>query len=542
MSAILDTQQIGLMNNQLAPNTFAFSLPYQLFSKISASYIAADTWHQGIAQSLSTFGKGTGLQKIQVVDCSNPTNLLMICEWQKTTSLQANKKSTQLIQPVFWENAFRALADKNFHTITPDDQLTDTETLYLRLSHAQKIWTIPLIFEERMAAFLVLEQCDKNLHLPEPDFLYLINLIQDITQAKFQREKEKAETKKFKNRYEIISRATNDALYDWDIISDKVWRNDTARILFGCYDDASLASTHWWHNNIHPSDKTRVIESLKDVLKFKKKFWTSEYRFECASGLYKHVLDQAYIEYDDAGTPYRRIGSMRDISKHKLLEETANQNKEELRNLARKLQTAKEDERKKLSQELHDDVAQTLVALKMNLDWIERKSSADNLELHKVISDSAEISSTLMQKIKQLAIELRPKLIDDLGLSESIKWQIDEYERKIAFKYDIHQEIDDVDIDLNLSVEIFRIFQEVMNNIFKHAKAKSVYISLRVIDNCIILNIKDDGCGFDQTKLCSDEVGIGLLGIKERVFDHNGLIRINSQLQKGTSIYLSIPV
>ncbi len=214
---------------------------------------------------------------------------------------------------------------------------------------------------------------------------------------------------------------------------------------------------------------------------------------------------------------------------------------EEIRHLSVRLISSSEEGKKELAQDLHDEFGQTLAALHMNAESLQ-KSIPVELKNHKEgIGDLIELIEHLGDKIRSISSDLRPDLLDDLGLVPTLEWYIKEFTEK---RSDIQIDFQAVGFKKRLSSDIelvlYRIFQESMNNVVKHAKAKQVEVRLTYSYPGIIFVIKDDGAGFDEQTKGTD--GIGLLGMRERVVVMNGHIDIRSNIGKGTTIRVELPV
>lgn len=342
-------------------------------------------------------------------------------------------------------------------------------------------------------------------------------------------------------RFQIISRATNDVIWDWNIEQGSFWSNLGLQILFGYSENEIEPSFTWWKNHIHPADQKRVINEIDILMENKRSFWSSEFRFQYGNGEYANVLDRGYIIYNDEYRPIRMIGTLLDITEQKRNEQYLRESRERLRNLASKEQNIREEERGKLSRELHDEFAQILTALKMDLNWLKMKLP-QNLELlqERTVAMQHIIDMT-MERVRQIATELRPALLDDLGLSAAIEWQMNQFCERTNCEHTLHISIDNQKLNQDLQITIFRIFQEALANIGRHANASSIDVNLTEENNDLLLVIKDNGCGISEEKL-HDANSIGLIGMRERAGAFGGRVNICTYPESGTSIVLRIPL
>ncbi|MEN2984816.1 MAG: sensor histidine kinase [Dictyoglomaceae bacterium] len=205
-------------------------------------------------------------------------------------------------------------------------------------------------------------------------------------------------------------------------------------------------------------------------------------------------------------------------------------------NISKFLIRAQEEERRKIARELHDEIGQALTAIKINLELLKRKIDQN---LINYIEDSINLIDKTIEQVRNLSLNLRPSLLDDLGLISSLKWYIEREKRRnnlnIEYVFDFEQE----KINKDLSINIFRIVQEGLTNIIKHAQARNIFLEIKEEGEKILIIIKDDGIGFDVENIWEkvrEGRALGILGIKERVELFNGNMEIKSKKGEGTEI------
>ena len=213
---------------------------------------------------------------------------------------------------------------------------------------------------------------------------------------------------------------------------------------------------------------------------------------------------------------------------------------EQLRDLSAHLQNIREEERIHIAREMHDELGQLLTGFKMDVIAAKRKlgNDTDTMILKKL--DSMEASSDEAIKfVRKLSAELRPSLLDDLGLIAALEWHSQEFENRYNIRIIFQSEMADIPIPSLLATGIFRIFQESLTNIARHAKAHQVTASLRVNEGLLKLEITDDGKGFDTTL---KRKTLGLLGMKERAIMIGGQLELRSTPGRGTTVTITVPV
>jgi PAS domain S-box-containing protein len=237
---------------------------------------------------------------------------------------------------------------------------------------------------------------------------------------------------------------------------------------------------------------------------------------------------------------------IRDLTENKLAEDRMHEQEVQLRALAKHLQDAREEERLRIARELHDEFSQMLTVLRMELTVLSSTISKTVKEPYKRISLLDKISSiselleNTIRSTRRIIAELRPAVLDELGLNTAIQWQTQEFENRTSIRCKIAKLEPDIELDKQTSTAIFRILQEGLTNVAKHARATNVIISLSVENEKLLLEIKDNGKGIDQMKLKSP-TSTGLLGIRERVVALNGNFEIHSEENSGTRLLISIP-
>ena len=212
----------------------------------------------------------------------------------------------------------------------------------------------------------------------------------------------------------------------------------------------------------------------------------------------------------------------------------------QLRALAARLQAAREEERTIVARELHDELGQTLTALKLDLAWIRSKLHDDEALIGRLDSSVALVTRAIGW-MRKTCTELRPGVLDDLGLAAAIEWQAGEFESHSGIHVQVRVPESEPVLSGDQSTALFRILQEALTNVARHSRAGAVEVSLHVKDGLLTLAVNDDGVGFAGDML-SKKNSFGLLGMRERALVLGGELRITSAPNQGTKISVSIPV
>ena len=214
--------------------------------------------------------------------------------------------------------------------------------------------------------------------------------------------------------------------------------------------------------------------------------------------------------------------------------------KEELRKLASHLQTIREEERTTIAREIHDELGQQLTGLKMDVAWMKKKIDSKNKVIIDKFTEINHVIDDTVKTVRRIAYELRPGILDDLGLNAALEWHSIEFQRRTGIICSFHSGIDDTILNKEIVTSIFRIYQESLTNVIRHSQATSVKSSLVEDLENYILDIQDNGKGFDQ-KDASNKNTLGLLGMRERSSMISGTLKIESVPSMGTLIVLKVP-
>lgn len=291
----------------------------------------------------------------------------------------------------------------------------------------------------------------------------------------------------------------------------------------------------------HPEDIKADIRHAERLFKGEINKYHLEKRFITKNGETVWANLTATLIRDREGLPMYGLGMIEDISERKRVEERLKSSNEELRALSARLQLVREEESLRIAREIHDELGGALTGLKMDLSWLDKRLSepAKAMKQQKMLGMLELIDETI-QKVRNIATELRPAILDDLGLAAAIEWQTREFQNRTEIECRIISLHEDVRISSEKATAVFRIFQELLTNVARHAEATLVEIRMEKQNGDVILEVSDNGRGIKESEL-SNTKSLGLLGMRERALVFGGQVHIARAEGKGTRVTVSIP-
>jgi signal transduction histidine kinase len=204
------------------------------------------------------------------------------------------------------------------------------------------------------------------------------------------------------------------------------------------------------------------------------------------------------------------------------------------------LQSVREEERTKIAREIHDELGQTLTALRMDIAWLEGRVSRSKKNVRDKIRSIDEIVGSTIHQVQRIAAGLRPPILDDLGFRAAAEWQAQEFERRSGIRCNFVAGSEEIILDEQRSTALYRIFQEAMTNVSRHAQATTIEIQLDTDEKDVIMTIKDNGKGITQSEIERIR-SLGILGMRERAFLVGGEVCITGVHFQGTQVRVKIP-
>jgi PAS domain S-box-containing protein len=382
--------------------------------------------------------------------------------------------------------------------------------------------------------------------MPSPTQRELVAISVYLGGISIERHLEEEALRSSEERFRLVAEATQDILWDWDLLTKTRWWSQNGQEKFG-YDLSNLPEDKSWVSRLHPDDRDRILALIRDALASKLHMFSGEYRFRLKDGSYGHFYDRASILRDGSGKPTRMIGAMIDITGQKRAYTSLQEAYRRLQAMTNELQTVESNERRRLSRELHDEVGQLLTALKFDLESVRRerigKKKLTPTQVTDRLTRALETTDLLFTRLRQIVRTLRPPVLEELGLKVALESLVADTQNYSGLACSVVIEGDDRKPGLSPTWEtaLYRIAQELLTNVVRHAQAKTSSIRLTPNPDHWILTVKDDGVGFDPTAPVLSN-GVGLRGIKERVEILGGQVNVTSERGQGTTVAVWIPV
>ena len=339
-------------------------------------------------------------------------------------------------------------------------------------------------------------------------------------------------------RFRTLTKTAPVGIFETDATGSTTYVNETWLQYSGMKFEEAMGDG--WLNAVHAEDREWLIKGWHSKTEIKAESF-SEYRIVDKNGKLRWVNGKAVPVKNSDGNITGYMGIILDVTERKEAEGKLKESSEQLRELSRHLQNVREAERMNIAREIHDELGQQLTGLKMDIAWLMKKAGQDDPVIKTKFDDTLLLIDGTVKSIRRIATELRPSIIDDLGLNAAIEWQISEFSERLDVEIEFENNFDDKNVPSDISIGVFRILQESLTNIAKHAGAEKLKIKIEQLDNTLQLIVQDDGIGFD-TKAKQTDLSFGLLGIKERTGMMQGECHIFSKPGGGTTIEIKIPL
>lgn len=332
-------------------------------------------------------------------------------------------------------------------------------------------------------------------------------------------------------RFQLSQSYGGIGIWENDLVNNRHYCSEVVKTLFeladGQYNRESLLKI------MHPEDVNRENKAYIEHIE-KRKPYDLDYRIISSLGAESWVHAVSQVEYNVDGKPVLVRGIIQDITDRKQVEIT-------LLDFSNHMETVREDERTRIAREIHDELGGTLTALKINLSWLLNQLPSELKSCHENIAMMNQHLNGAIVSFRRIIADLRPNILDHLGLLAAIDWKISEFSQQTGIQFVLTLPEHDIAIEEKRNIAVFRIMQETLNNIYVHAKATQVFFDVEMDEKDLVMRITDNGCGMTDEQM--HEVGkYGLLGMQERARHFGGKVLVVSQPGKGTAVTLEMPI
>lgn len=342
------------------------------------------------------------------------------------------------------------------------------------------------------------------------------------------------------DRLTLALNAAQIGTWDWHIRDDVTnWSQQTKRI-FGVAPTDSGAPLEGFYSMLHPEDRPFVEQAINRSIS-NGTAYEAEFRMPQPGGSVRWIRGKGKVLFDAEGRPVLMTGINADITERKDAEVELLQSHRQIRALAGRLINAQEAERRRVSHELHDDLNQRVATLSVAISRLKRKLPAPQEAIVIELNQLYEQTKDLSNDIRQLSHQLHPATLEHLGLAETLKAHVDEFEKETGISTSFSARITTDKIAFETSVCLYRIALEALRNIARHSQAKSASVLLEERQQVLTMKVADSGVGFD-IEAAKRGSGLGLLSAEERVHLLQGTFEVASIPAKGTQLIVRIPL
>lgn len=343
--------------------------------------------------------------------------------------------------------------------------------------------------------------------------------------------------RKSEEKYRLLLNGLKDAVYIYETLNNRPGRfvevNESACRMLGYTEEEFLQMKV---NDIAVSEHLSEIPAIQKALSRDKTVMFETYHLAKNGG---QVPVDVYIQLFELRGKPMVLSVARDITERKLAEEELRKSKMLLKDIYKHLEEIRENERAVISREIHDQIGQSLTALKLDMNWLKEPFKNANPETATKLQGMIELISQTIKDVQRISSDLRPGILDDLGLPAAIEWYCEEFEKRTGIRCSLKLDDSTFD-DSQKNLVFFRVLQEALTNVIRHADASSVSIILHQSKHRITLTIHDNGIGIPEEKIESYK-SLGLISMRERMHQFDGKFVVSAKEGNGTKLTVFIP-
>ncbi|MCI0490713.1 MAG: PAS domain S-box protein [Blastocatellia bacterium] len=363
--------------------------------------------------------------------------------------------------------------------------------------------------------------------------LYYEGTVEDITE----REQAESKLRESEQRYHLLFERSFSGIYRSTLDGCILDCNEAFARILGYDSREEILAAGAAKLYFNPAERKDFLACLQ-----KRRILTNfEHRLLRKDGNSVWVLENVNLSEGEAGAMPLLEGVLIDITERKETEKRLEKAYEQLRSLSTHLQLVREEERTRISRELHDELGQALTGLKLDLAWLRDGLHEDQRSLLTKIEAMSNLIDDTILTVQRISSEMRPRILDDLGLAAAIEWQVQEFQNRTEIECIFTSPPKDITLGHDRSTAVFRIFQEALTNVARHAAASKALIRLSEKAGYFLLEVKDNGKGVAKSKIF-DSKSLGFIGMRERALLWGGQIEIKGIRGKGTTVTVRMPV
>lgn len=396
----------------------------------------------------------------------------------------------------------------------------------------------PVTVKDKFCGVLVVadQQADRHWHEGEKELSRtMANIITNAFERKliYQQLKhtlQEAETNRL--RLGLAISAADMGIWEWHIASNETYYSPEYYQMLGYQDNEFVASYERWLQMVHPDDRESILDKINEQNEHNGKYLTGEYRMRKKSGEYIWVFDKSKTFFNEKRRPEAVIGILKDITDDKLAQEQL---------IATILET-EDNERQRIAKELHDGLGQILTSISLNLMAVRKNMTALDSKNQGRVQTAFESINQAITDTRNISHNLMPGSVEDFGYVSAVESMVGAINAASDLQISFYHNLGKKRLQPAMEVVLFRISQEAINNILRHAQAKEVSLQLMRYEEDIILTVEDDGRGFDTDILSNNTGHFGLTSMENRATAAGGTLAVESQPGKGTLITVELPI
>jgi len=386
---------------------------------------------------------------------------------------------------------------------------------------ASKVWVLMNAFPE----------FDENQQLKQVVLTFV-----DITDRK----KAEEELKRSEDNLNMAQAIAKTGSWEFNLLTQELkWSPELYRI-YGLEGVPAGVLYERYRQKFHPEDLPLLDATMQKAME-NKRGYSFQHRIMKNDGSIKYILGIGETVLDEKGNLIALKGTGQDITEMIKAEEKLQNSYKQIKQLVTHLQDIREQERTNMAREIHDELGQQLTGMKMYISWLNKKVAPPESDIKEKFTATLQLIEDTIKSVRKISMDLRPSMLDDLGLMAALEWQSNEFEKRSGIDTEFINKTGNREIPGRLKTGLFRIYQESLTNVARHADAKKIVSSLKFENNSLVLTITDDGKGFAFKNIESKKT-LGLFGMKERTLEMGGHYEIKSEPGMGTTVLVTVPV